>query len=324
MDKERGDEFLFGSDLDGSLYDNLKRPADPFAGGITPGDVVVEKFHQIADLPCLVTSFVTGRNIRELVEGNRLYGFEKCKVQFAGVDTGIHLYEMMNGEWRFNREFNSEIINQVLCFDWNKAEFQKFLASESESDVWMTRDSETMDLQSLKVQWTVKKLDDLERYTEIIEKGVKSLCPSAAVVIPSVDRAKNLGFIDVMPLYRFDPDSADCEPVTGKVIALEYWRRRLGYEKNQVAYAGDSGNDYTALIHGYKGIVLENASPAVKERVMQGAQERGTLKSLFFPEGNWGAFKDGTCLRGIIRGLVHHELISPDVVFRNDQIVAKL
>jgi hypothetical protein len=193
----------------------------------------------------------------------------------------------------------------------------RILGAYSSNDVWLTSDQETIDISSLKVQWTVREPSRIDEFTTIVRDTVERLCQRAAVVIGSVDPAKGRGFLDVMPLYRFDPNDPNDHGVTGKVIALEYFRRRMDLPKDRVFYAGDSGNDYTALIHGYRGTLVENASQGVRDRVLNGAIGKGTQDSLFMPKGAWGngRFADSVCLRGVINGAIHHGLCEYDAIF---------
>jgi hydroxymethylpyrimidine pyrophosphatase-like HAD family hydrolase len=277
------------------------------------GDDTTAMFIKMSrDLP---TTYVTGRNIRELTQGIAEYGLTDLIAPYAGVDTGLHMYERLNNEFRFDRKFKDQVVEYVDVLDWSKNEYFRILGGYSESEVFLTKDDETQDPKSLKVQWTVVNVSRLEDFTKEIQRAVEQISPSAGVVISSFDKAKNRGFIDLMPLFNFNPDDQDSQPVTGKVIATEYIRRKMGLQPTNVAFAGDSGNDSLALAYGYKGILIENASPSVVNNVRQLAENAGTLNRIIMPNGQWGPFTDGRCLRGVIRGVAEHAGVTADVLF---------
>lgn len=77
--------------------------------------------------------------------------------------------------------------------------------------------------------------------------------------------------------------------------AVEFMRQILGFEREQVIVAGDSGNDLDMFTHGFKGIVVGNADE--------------TLRSLSEP-GIYHA--QANCAAGVLEGLRHWGVIRPD------------
>jgi hydroxymethylpyrimidine pyrophosphatase-like HAD family hydrolase len=313
--------ILLGSDCDGTTFENLKAPAG--AGSHheqRENDLAMHTFRRMAEMPGVTTMFVTGRNIRELHQGCKHYGFEGIKLPFVGVDTGLHVYECQNGDLRFDNTFNNLVSEQALALGWNKPWLMRLFNSQSISVIHPTQDSETQDPDSLKVQWVVRDMSRMEEFKGHVDQAIRYSCHGAAVAISSFDPAKQLGFLDVMPIYRFEnPGNPELDPgVTGKVIALEYIRRRVGLPVDRVAYSGDSGNDTAALVRGYYGTLVENASEQVRNLILQSAKLAGTENTLFLPTGPWRGFSNSGCLRGVLRGAIEHaRFFDPDIIFES-------
>ncbi len=116
-----------------------------------------------------------------------------------------------------------------------------------------------------------------------------------AQVIWSVDPLQNTGLIDVLP-----------ESAT-KLTALEFIREKLGEDKEDVVYCGDSGNDILPLTSGYMAIVVRNAPESVKDMVMEIAKQKELGKNIYIAVGN-DKF-NGNYSSGIIEGLMKFGLI---------------
>jgi maltooligosyltrehalose trehalohydrolase len=74
-------------------------------------------------------------------------------------------------------------------------------------------------------------------------------------LISSVDPLTGEGLVDLLPRG------------VSKAYALDWWRELCGFERGQVVFAGDSGNDWAALIAGYRAILVGNADRQLASRV---------------------------------------------------------
>lgn len=316
-------KVLLANDCDGTAFDNrVDRTEARNCHSVRQDLLAMHTFRRIAETPGVANAFVTGRNIRELEEGCKQYGFEGVKLPWVGVDTGIHVYERQGGELKFDKTFHSCLSEQVLHLRWDKQWLMGLFRSESTDVIHPTQDRETQDPDSLKVQFVVRDISRLEDFRDLLDRAIRDKCHGAAVAISSFDPAKGLGFLDVMPIYRFEnPGNPRLDPgVTGKVIAIEYMRRRIGLPVEQVAYSGDSGNDAAALVHGYFGTVVENASDKVRQMVLAAAKRAGTEHRLSLPSGAWEQFTDSACLRGVIRGAIQHaKFFSPEIIIESER-----
>jgi len=99
-------------------------------------------------------------------------------------------------------------------------------------------------------------------------------------VISSIDPFNGDGLIDILP--------SDCS----KASALAWWAQHHNFDSKQILFAGDSGNDWSAFIAGYRTIVVGNADRAIAERVRrehfdQGLKGRLHLAKAFATSGVW-------------------------------------
>jgi HAD superfamily hydrolase (TIGR01484 family) len=82
-----------------------------------------------------------------------------------------------------------------------------------------------------------------------------------------------------------------------KHVALGHLREQHGHALDEIVYAGDSGNDFDALLSGHPAIVVANAPEVLKEQIRQEARAAGTLDRVYFAERPFAG--------GVIEGLRH-------------------
>lgn len=106
--------------------------------------------------------------------------------------------------------------------------------------------------------------DLVEKVNEDLrEKGVPYGC------MGSVDPFLKIGLLDVLP------------EAVSKAYALEWLAEHAGYQRDEVVFSGDSGNDFAALSCGFRAIVVANASEGLAEKTRAGLAERGLEERLF-------------------------------------------
>lgn len=86
--------------------------------------------------------------------------------------------------------------------------------------------------------------------------------------LESIDPFDNRGLIDVLP--------AD----VSKAYALLWLATHADFKPDEVIYSGDSGNDYAALVCGFRAILVGNASDTLKAQVQEALAERGLSQRL--------------------------------------------
>lgn len=76
-------------------------------------------------------------------------------------------------------------------------------------------------------------------------------------LISSIDPFTGDGLIDVLPRD------------ISKAYALQWWSEHHSFERTEIVFAGDSGNDLAALVAGYRTILVGNADPDLARQVAE-------------------------------------------------------
>ncbi|MFB6259489.1 MAG: HAD family hydrolase, partial [Thiohalorhabdaceae bacterium] len=79
--------------------------------------------------------------------------------------------------------------------------------------------------------------------------------------------------------------------------AVGFLREHLGVPMDRALFAGDSGNDADALLSGMGGILVGNATDAVRDQIRAGLR-RASGARVYFAERPYTA--------GILEGMAHY------------------
>ena len=132
---------------------------------------------------------------------------------------------------------------------------------------------------------------DSENLTRIIHTVESKL---ASTDLPydcmgSLDPFMNCGLIDVLPKN------------VSKAYALLWLATHADFSPHEVVYSGDSGNDYAALISGFRAIIVANASDGLIEKVRNKLQSEGHADRLYVAKS--------TATSGVLEGCQHFGLL---------------
>lgn len=105
----------------------------------------------------------------------------------------------------------------------------------------------------------------------------------------SLDPFMNCGLLDVMPVG------------VSKAYALIWLSTHADFTPDEVIYAGDSGNDFAALVCGFRAIVVKNHSKGLDKDVASAHESRGFNDRLYL--------SDGLATSGVLEGLRHFGLV---------------
>lgn len=113
-----------------------------------------------------------------------------------------------------------------------------------------------------------------ERADELVERIAKLLIdfnfPYEAH--GSVDPFRDCGLIDLLPTG------------VSKAYALNWLSTHADFSPDEVIYAGDSGNDYPALISGFRAIVVANAGKGLAAKVRKTLKVKKMESRLYLAE----------------------------------------
>jgi len=106
----------------------------------------------------------------------------------------------------------------------------------------------------------------------------------------SVDPFSKRGLIDVLPAQ-----------IT-KAYALIWLATHADFQPGEVIYSGDSGNDYAALVSGFRAIIVANGSNGLVEKVTRTLKSRDLLDRLYVAQTRASS--------GVLEGCRHFELVT--------------
>lgn len=261
--------MLIATDMDRTLLPNGKQEYDGS----------MEKLKSILKEHGFTLAFVTGRHLGLIRDAMKEY--DTPRPDYIISDVGTMMYEGQTPV----EEWNALIKDQTK--GWDVEKFRQSMQGLA------LRLQEEDKLNEYKLSYYMDKPYDVQ-LVKRITKTIRGIC-SDAVVVYSVDEAHDVGLIDILP------------KVATKLGALEFLRNRLGLEKKEVYYCGDSGNDILPLTFGYKAILVRNAITDVRDTVRQLSIQKNIINNLHIAKG-MGSL-NGYYVSGIIEGLIKYGVI---------------
>jgi len=266
--------YLLATDLDGTLL-----------GSGEKYESALELFKKALTLNSFTLVYVTGRNLQEIQEAIESYHLPLPRAAIAEIGTRIFYQE---GETFIrDTDWDKELVQSAP--GWNRKKITESLSQFR----WLFEQSENHQ-NPFKVSYYFASASLVENRLDQIREKVERICFNFELVVSS-DPNSELVFLDIVPQKGT------------KAGALEYLRKKLGFGKNQVIYAGDSGNDLHALTAGYWSVVVKNAPGELKEKVAKIARKQGIISRVYFACG-CGEL-DGKYVSGLIEGLAKLKVI---------------
>lgn len=245
---------LFASDIDNTL---IPQKEEPDKGEI---EKLKNYLDEIGDVKI---AYVSGRNL-ELVQ-EVLSDHCLPLPDFVATDVGTLIYTFDGEDWKKDPEYRDHLA--LTGYDKKEIEEKlkgiKGLELQEESAQTEFKLSYYLDLD--------RKKESLPQIRETVERG-------PAQLIYSEDRVKQVGLVDIIP------------EAGGKSGAVDFLAQKLEAEKEEVIYAGDSGNDLDALSAGFNGILVGNAPEELKK-------ELSVYPNVYIAENEF--------IQGVIEGLKH-------------------
>jgi len=266
--------LLLCTDLDRTLLPNGTQPESNMAR---------HRFANLAKHPDVTLAYVTGRHDALVKEAIKHYHLPQPK--YVICDVGSTIYQLSNDIWQRWQTWEAAIDS-----DWR---------GKSHDDLHkLTEDFKELSQQEPHKQ-NKHKLSyfvplDVDRanlvkqlHQRFIENRIKTH------IIWSIDEQANIGLLDVLPEQA------------GKRQAIEFLMEKLGYQLDQVVFAGDSGNDISVMASPIQSIVVANATDDVKTEALKIAQQNNQLNSIYIAKGNF-LNMNGNYSGGILEGVVHY------------------
>lgn len=267
------------TDLDRTLLPNGPYPDDKS---------IPELFERLKEVPHILC-YATGRNLSMVQEAMRTWNIPLP--DFLVAEVGTSLYRKSGDTLVTDTRWREYILSTQK--NWNR---NHILSSITTNEILTLQENEKQN--EFKISYY---LSDPNMKDEIL-KQIRSILEQenvTAQVLWSVDTlANNVGLIDLIPA------------VATKAGGVEFLREKEGFEKKNVIYCGDSGNDILPLTHCYKSILVKNAPDEVKDTVTKQVFKAGCIDNLYIATG--APPKNGNYASGIIEGLIHFGIIAPN------------
>lgn len=263
-------EKLLASDLDGTLI-------CPDLGEKNCAEIRAFS-SAIAGQEALVLAYVTGRHLELALEGITTYKLPLPEMLVC--DVGTSLYVRKGEDWK-----QDEVYRKRLTQSW------KGYRGKDVAQV-------LKDLRGLIEQEEEKQSDFKQSYYVGLDYQPGALYQHVrdklkdhgieANLIYSIDTKRAMALFDVLP------------PGAAKDSAVFFLAEKLGIAKDDMVYAGDSGNDLAVFLSGVRSIVVGNAPKIFKEEVLAQAKVKALYEQVYFAQEE--------CVGGVLEGCKHFGL----------------
>ncbi len=266
------DRLLLCTDLDRTVIPNGRQSEHPEARAY---------FQQLCALAEVTLVYVTGRHLHLVKQAIEQYALPTPG--FAITDVGTKIYQLLRGEWQELLPWQEQI-----AADWQgKSREQIQQALSRFSSLVLQEPSKQNDF---KLSYYLPLDADRDKVLKGAEKLLTQMGVEASLIW-SVDELEHVGLLDVLP------HSAT------KLHAVEFLQQQLGYHREELIFAGDSGNDLPVLASPIPSILVANADQQVKQQALQLAEENGCAESLYLAQQNNFPL-GGNYSAGVLQGVV--------------------
>jgi HAD superfamily hydrolase (TIGR01484 family) len=245
---------VLATDLDGTLIPLPGRPENK-ADLKTLSALLEERSRELI--------FCTGRHYESVIEALDEFQLPLPKWMICGVGSAI--YENVNGEFRRYERYN-EHLNEVAAH----------IELQSLRDLMGTVEGVTLQIEAHQDRFKLS-YDCEGAELEAVSRRVDDLLEKEALpfhCMASLDPFHGVGFLDIMP-----------KGVT-KAYALVWLSTHGDFDPGEVIYSGDSGNDFAALTHGFRAILVGNATETLRDRIYVALRENAYEDRLYCAEGH--------------------------------------
>lgn len=266
--------LLLCSDLDRTIIPNGHQPEHPEAR---------ERFRQLCSFPEVSLVYVTGRHqqlVRQAIEQYSL-----PTPDFAVTDVGTRVYRIISTEWHEMLDWQ-----QQIATDWQGKTHTQLQETLSVFPQLVLQEQGKQN--DFKLSYYVPLDVDRDEIFAGVESQLKQL-GVAASLIWSVDEPEQVGLLDILPRNAT------------KLHGIEFLQRQLGYSREELIFAGDSGNDLPVLASPIRSILVANAEQQIKLQARQLVKQNRCLETLYqarqdnFPLG-------GNYSAGVLQGVIFY------------------
>jgi len=265
--------LLLCTDLDRTLIPNGPQLEHPAARKL---------FREFCRLPEVQLVYVTGRHQALVKQAIQEYALPEP--DFAITDVGTRIYQIIDGKWQAMSAYTAEI-----AVDWqghSHEQIHKYLSPQTE-----LRRQEDSNQSTFKLSYYLDLAIDEERVLSRVASCLKDKGVDASLVW-SIDELENTGLLDVLPRHAT------------KLHGIQFLQQQLGFQQDEVVFAGDSGNDLAVLGSVIPSVLVANASAEVRQQALQLAAQNGQTDFLYLATEQSSPL-GGNYAAGILQGVRH-------------------
>lgn len=267
------DKILLCTDMDRTIIPNGDQPESPKARSIL--SYLIK--HNDIDL-----AYVSGRDINLIDDAIRQFNLPSP--DFAIGDVGTTIYKPHQSRWQIDGDWQDEIAK-----DWNGHDSAGLSENLAEFKELRLQAAERQN----KYKLSFYTASDIEIDSLAMNiRNVLSQMNIESRIIWSIDEAKDVGLVDILPLRA------------SKLHAIRFLIRKHGYSISNVVFCGDSGNDLNALTSDIQAVLVKNGADEVRQAALETVSNRGLDEMLYLAKGNFLGM-NGNYAAGILEGLAH-------------------
>lgn len=232
--------------------------------------------------PQIELVYVTGRHL-DLVK-QAIHTYCLPIPDYIIADVGTRIYKRDNLGWEKLSTWEEEIDK-----DWQGQSAQQLKSLFSDIAELRMQEQSKQNVHKLSYYVSLHSGQQkllLEMQRRLDHAGVK------ASLVWSVDEPKGIGLLDILPLNAT------------KLHAIEFLCEQLDYLKEEVIFAGDSGNDLAVMGSDFFSVLVANSAKEVKEEAQSMAMISGNSNTLHIATGN-GNNMNGNYTAGVLEGVAH-------------------
>jgi HAD superfamily hydrolase (TIGR01484 family) len=229
---------------------------------------------------------VSGRNLALVQEAIQEYDLPAP--HWIVGDVGSTMYKFEGDRWKSWQNWTQQIAGDWRGF--NAIDLEPLFSDLAEIShlVLQEPDQQSRFKLSYYIPLDIEK-DALQQYIKLRleEQNI------AASLIYSVDEAKEIGLLDILPARAT------------KLHAVEFLMGQLNFDDSNTVFAGDSGNDLPMLISAVPSVLVANAPDDIIAQSLQQAKKLGNTHRLYLAQGGFLGM-NGNYSAGILEGIVHY------------------
>ena len=260
---------VLATDLDGTLI-----PLPETEANVTDLQRITDHFSRSSQ-PLV---FATGRHFESVLDAIEQYNLPIP--EWIVCDVGSAIYQRVGSRFEVFEKYEAHLTESSGGFD--RALIEKALHGieglELQSSAHQQRFKISYQASAESILGLVDQVNDLLRTTQLPYECMGSLDPFS-----------NCGLLDVMPAG------------VSKAYALIWLSTHADFSPDEVIYSGDSGNDYAALVSGFRAIVVANGSEGLAGKVSSQLAERRISDRLYLAKQ--------TATSGVLEGCRYFGLI---------------